>query len=170
MLFTPSKIHLSSAPRPLVLQDPASHPSCSPHHLTLLMQAGQRAKRNLWTRWLWQQAVAARFLLSSLGGIGQAAESARVWTPRACPLPKASCWGRPRWHHRICRLGPWRWDQGMWKGSTEGLGCVCNARSPARDWSVSLLSWFISPGFLSCSKSQLTSACLYSACSRPLFA
>lgn len=44
--LTPSKAQLSSPPSPSTA-DLASCPSCSPHHLTLVAQGSQRAKRNL---------------------------------------------------------------------------------------------------------------------------
>lgn len=181
MCLTPSKVQLSSPPfpvalqiRPLVLRAPHTtspwlHKSASEPRETSELSGCN----NTW----WEPGFCCIIpprdwagLRKGQGWGSQGLLSSRSWEGLS-PLPK-SCTGslcstRPgeRALSRICHLGPrWR-DRGVWKGSIEGFGCVCDTRSPAWGPSVSLLGWFASPGFPSHSQSPLQ---VFVYCSRPL--
>lgn len=166
--LTPSKAQLSSPPSPSTA-DLASCPSCSPHHLTLVAQGSQRAKRNLGALWLEQSSEGARFLLyhPSRGlqegpglGLGGLLLS---WSwqglspvPRSCP--GSLCSTGPRALSRICRLGPlWR-GLGVWEGRIEGFGRVWCVHQPGL---ICLSVWLVCVSRFSIPlQGTVTSVCL----------
>lgn len=191
MFFTPSKMQLSSPPFTLALQirslvlraphttSPWLHKSASEPRETSELSGCN----NSWWEPGFCCIIPPRDWAGRRMGQGWGSQGllrSRSWEGR--PLPRPSHQRRLRWHPiaggghgNVLWVGCVIWDLGgrdhaMWEGSTEVFGCACNTCSPAQDWSVSLFSWFVSPGFPSCSKSPLTSVCLCSTCSRPLSA